>query len=240
MALKKPHHPPEPGHYERPWTDVPRYIFGNDDIAGWGDRWFYVAIVPRCVAVDMIKRNHYSGTVVNNSYLHLGIFMDSVLVGVMQWGYALNPASTGHIVLGSTSTDYLELNRMWLDDVAPRNSESRAISYAVRYIRKAMPHVKWLQSFADGRCGRLGVVYQAASWMYLGYHNAMFYELDGQTYHKIAMTAATRGGRRGAFLRANADRATSRQWRQYRYVKILYRPWQRRLLLTPLPYPKAG
>lgn len=127
---------------------------------------------------------------------------------------------------------------MWLDDVAPRNSESRAIAYAIRYIRKMMPHVKWLQSFADERCGGLGVVYQAASWLYVGCHLTTFYELDGAFYHKIAMTAVTRGGRRGALLRANADRAVVHRWRQFRYVKVLYRPWQSKLLKPVLPYPK--
>ena len=54
---------------------------------------------------------------------------------------------------------------MWLSDDAPRNSESRAISYAVKYIRKACPSVVWIQSFADERCGGLGVVYQAANFL---------------------------------------------------------------------------
>ena len=61
---------------------------------------------------------------------------------------------------------------MWLSDDAPRNSESRAISYALKYIRRACPSVAWVQSYADERCQGLGVVYQACSFLYLGFHKA--------------------------------------------------------------------
>ena len=82
----------------------------------------------------------------------------------MQFGYAMTPHLMSKVVAGTGSTDYLELNRMWLDDAAPRNSESRALSYAIKYIRRACPRVRWIQSFADERCGGLGVVYQAAGF----------------------------------------------------------------------------
>lgn len=60
--------------------------------------------------------------------------------------------------------EHMELNRMWLSGAAPRNSESRAISYSIKYIRQACPSVAWIQSFADERCKSLGVVYQAVNF----------------------------------------------------------------------------
>jgi hypothetical protein len=59
------------------------------------------------------------------------------------------------IVAGTSSTDYLKLNRMWLSDLCPKNSESRAIGHALAYIRRAPPHIRWVQPSADERCGRL-------------------------------------------------------------------------------------
>ena len=88
-----------------------------------------------------------------------------------------NPRRAGKVVAGAEVHEYLELNRMWFDDVAPRNSESRAISYAIKDIKRAMSHVAWIQSFAGERCGCLGVVYQAANFLFVGHHWTRFYEL---------------------------------------------------------------
>jgi len=68
---------------------------------------------------------------VNNSYLHLGIFDGRELVGVMQWGYAMNPSSGARVVTGTSNREYMELNRLWVHDRMPRNTESRAISYSL-------------------------------------------------------------------------------------------------------------
>ena len=76
-----------------------------------------------------------------------------------------------------------------------------AISYAVKYIRRASPSVAWIQSFADERCGRLGVVYQASNFLFLGTHVSPFYFLDGDYYHKILMTARRKSNVRGKLLR---------------------------------------
>ena len=127
---------------------------------------------------------------------------------------------------------------MWLADVCPRNSESMAISYAVKYIRRASPSVAWIQSFADERCGRLGVVYQASNFLYLGSHVSPFYFLDGDYYHNIIMTAHRKSGGRGRMLRENKKRAIPLAYRQFRYVLFLKQSWRKRLRLKIQPYPK--
>jgi phage FluMu protein Com len=235
-----PHHPPIPGEYEPPVFNNPGYFFGSLGLAGFGYRDFYVAAIPRRLAVEIIIANHYSRRVVNNSYVHLGVFLDGDLVGVLQFGYALVPKGAGKVVADTGVTQYLELNRMWMDDRAPRNSESRTISYAIKYIRKACPGVAWVQSFADERCGRWGVVYQAANFLYVGHHWTSFYELDGETYHEMLLTAHKKGGRRGVFLRENLHRAVRHRLRQFRYVYFIRQSWRPRLKLSPLPYPKPG
>ena len=194
----------------------------------------------RCADTVVIIHHHYSHRVVNNSYLHLGVFHEGAFEGVLQWGYALNPARAGKVVEGTVQGQYLELNRMWLSDDAPRNSESRAISYALKYIRRACPGVAWVQSFADERCNGLGVVYQACSFLYVGYHVSTFYELDGEVYHKIIATNLTRSGNRGKRLRENLHRARIIKLRQFRYVRFLKTDWRKRLRLPVCPYPKRA
>jgi hypothetical protein len=198
-----------------------------------------VVRIPPARAKEVIRAQHYSHSVVNNSYLHLGVYIGREFVGVMQYGYALCPARAGKVVAGTVQGQYMELNRMWLSDAAPRNSDSRAISYAIKYIRAACPTVAWIQSYADERCGGYGVVYQAANFLYLGFHLTPFYELDGQTYHKILATRR-KSGVRGSYVRAHIDRAVQRTLRQFRYIFFLKRDWMRRLNFPVLSYPKRG
>lgn len=214
-------------------------LFGAAPVIGFGSPVFQVREIPRNQANAIIRRHHYSHKVVNNAYVHLGVFIAGELYGVLQFGYAMNPASAGSVVEGTGNDQYLELNRMWLDDFAPRNSESRAISYAIRYIRRAWPKVRWLQSFADERCGLNGTVYQACNFVYAGEHVSTFWELDGEMFHNIAATTTQGGGPASERLRANLHRATRHDLRQFRYLFFMAPRFRRGLRLTLHPYPKA-
>ncbi|MCY1215740.1 hypothetical protein D9M72_275930 [compost metagenome] len=241
MATRKDHHPAQPGEFMAPTSDQVGYIQGQHAVAGFGCRTFYIALIPRAKANQVIRENHYSRRIVNNSYIHLGVWVDGVMRGVLQFGYALNPvAGARKIVTGTAVDQYLELNRMWLDDEAPRNSESRALSYAFKFIKRVCPRVAWVQSFADERCGGWGVVYQAANFLYFGHHRTSFYELDGEAYHPMLLTAHKNGSRRGEHLRANLHRASRRSLLQFRYIYLVKPAWRSRFKKCPLPYPKPG
>ncbi|EJG8130418.1 protein mom, partial [Escherichia coli] len=98
-----------------------------------------------------------------------------------------------------------------------------------------------VQSFADERCGRAGVVYQASNFDFIGSHESTFYELDGEWYHEITMNAIKRGGQRGVYLRANKERAVVHKFNQYRYIRFLNKRARKRLntkLFKVQPYPK--
>ena len=88
--------------------------------------------IDRNQANDVIVKNHYSHKYYSATYIHLGVFMGEEMVGVLQFGYAMNPASQESVVKDTKIDEYLELNRMWIDDKAPRNTESQAISYAIK------------------------------------------------------------------------------------------------------------
>lgn len=165
--------------YDPPNNDQPDYLTGATGVQGFGKRSLYVAAIPAAQAREVIVQRHYSRRIVNNSYVHLGVYHQGGFRGVLQFGYALNPHRAGKVVEGTRQDEYLELNRIWLDDVCPRNTESQAISYAIKYIRRACPTVAWVQSFADERCGGLGVVYQASNFLYCGSHLTTFWLLDG-------------------------------------------------------------
>lgn len=87
----------------------------------------------------IIRALHYSGKVVNNSQLHLGVFFNGKVGGAMQFGPSLDKRKIVGLVRGTLWNEFLELNRLAFADWLPRNGESRAIAYAMRFIKKNLP-----------------------------------------------------------------------------------------------------
>lgn len=112
-----------------------------------------------------VIKTHYSGKVVPNSQLHFGVYYLGKLEGVMQFGPSINKKGTINLVEGTKWNGFIELNRMAFSDVLPKNSESRAIGIAMRYIKKYAPQIEWVVSFADGtQCGD-GTIYRASGFV---------------------------------------------------------------------------
>lgn len=84
-------------------------------------------VIPATIANPFVKAHHYSGSVVGNSKLHFGVFLDGQLHGVMSYGPSMNKQQMIGLVEGTGWNEFMELNRMAFDSVLPRNSESRAI-----------------------------------------------------------------------------------------------------------------
>ena len=113
----------------------------------------------------LVKRVHYSGKVVQNSQLHLGVFLQGKLEGAMQFGPSLDKRKLQGLVEGTPWNGFIELNRMAFTDKLPRNSESRALGVALRMLKKHAPHLQWVVTFADAcQCGD-GTIYRAAGFV---------------------------------------------------------------------------
>ena len=124
-----------------------------------------VAPIRAADANRLVQRLHYSGKVVPNSQVHLGVFLGDRLEGAMQFGPSINKKGTINIVQGTSWNGFIELNRMAFSERLPRNSESRAIAVALRLMRKNYPHLEWVVSFADGtQCGD-GTIYRASGFL---------------------------------------------------------------------------
>lgn len=111
-----------------------------------------------------IKRLHYSGSVVNNSKIHFGVFLNNILEGVLQFGSPMDKSRVIGLVSGTTWNGMLELNRMAFSNKLPKNSESRAIGICLRIIKKQYPFIEWILSYADAtQCGD-GTIYRASGF----------------------------------------------------------------------------
>jgi len=124
-----------------------------------------VAPIRAADANRLVQRLHYSGKVVPNSQLHLGVFLGDRLEGAMQFGCSMDKRKTQQLVEGTKWNGFIELNRMAFSERLPRNSESRAISVAMKLLKKHYPHLEWVISFADGsQCGD-GTIYRASGFL---------------------------------------------------------------------------
>jgi hypothetical protein len=142
---------------------------------------------------EAVKRWHYSGKVVNNSQLHIGVFYNGRIEGAMQFGPSLDKRKMLGLVEGTGWNEFIELNRMAFSDVLPRNSESRAIAIAIKMIRKHLPNIKWVVSFSDGaQCGD-GTIYRASGFVLTGIkeNNQIWAAPDGEKFSRVGLTDQT-------------------------------------------------
>ena len=214
-------------------------LYGEPDCIGFGNDEFYIKEIDRKIANKIIIENHYSKKFYNATYIHLGIYENDKLLGCLQFGYAMNPASQSSVVKETDIDEYLELNRMWLsDEITIKYAESQAVSYSIKYIKRKFPKIKWIQSFADERCGGFGIVYQACSFNFYGEHSSIFWTLENEIYHNSLMTRNPKLSKSALYLQSKREEAEKSELRQFRYIKFLNQKWKKKCLLKEQPYPK--
>lgn len=148
-----------------------------------------VAPIAAADANKVIRALHYSGKVVNNSQIHLGVFLNGRCGGAMQFGPSLCKRNLVGLVRGTLWNEFIELNRLAFADWLPRNSESRALGVAMRCLRKTYPWLKWVVTFADGtQCGD-GTIYRASGFLLTGIKtNTSIWEApEGQTFTNVGI-----------------------------------------------------
>lgn len=148
--------------------------------------------IDRDTANELVRRVHYSGKIVNNSQIHMGVFYNGKLEGAMQFGPSLDKRKIQPLVEGTLWNEFIELNRMAFTEALPRNSESRALAVAMRLLRKHAPHLKWVVTFADGtQCGD-GTIYRAAGFVLTGIkENDQIWAAPGEAGARESRTSLT-------------------------------------------------
>ena len=169
----------------------------------------------------IIKSLHYSGKVVNNSQLHLGIFLNGKCGGAMQFGPSLDKRKIQGLVTGTLWNEFIELNRMAFADWLPRNGESRCIGYAMRWIKKTYTQIKWVISFADAtQCGD-GTIYRASGFALTGLkiNNQIWEAPSGEIFNDTSIRPGIGGERereraKQVFSRTSLTDGRSKQQQQ--------------------------
>lgn len=125
-------------------------------------------LIDSASANTFVRRFHYSGKIVFNSKIHFGVFSGRALKGVMSFGCPMDKNRALRLVRGTSWNGMMELNRMAFAPDLPKNSESRCLAWALRYIKKQHPQIEWVQTFADAtQCGD-GAIYRAVGFLLVG------------------------------------------------------------------------
>lgn len=192
-------------------------------------------------ANKIIKAMHYSGKVVNNSQVHLGVFMNGRCGGAIQFGPSLDKRKIQGLVCDTGWNEFIELNRMAFADWLPRNGESRCIGYAMRWIKKTYPWMKWVISFADGtQCGD-GTIYRASGFVLTGIkkNSDLLVDEFGTVNHSLAQKTG-----KNRFKLFQKTKGASRPKGkpligfQLRYIYFLDQTARDRLTVPILPFSK--
>lgn len=196
-----------------------------------------VKIISPEDARKIIKRYHYSGSTVNNSQLHFGVFIDGVCDGAMQFGPPMSKVKVLPLVADTKWNGMLELNRMAFGPLLPKNSESRALSVALRLIKKQYPHIDWILSFSDGvQCGD-GTIYRATGFALtqIKKNGSIIRLPDGKITTTMTMGkgkhAIANGGKSGA-----PPGSVKLTGFQLRYIYFMNKEARGRLTVPVLPY----
>lgn len=104
-----------------------------------------------------LPKIHWSNVVRNTHYVCYVFKYRQAIIGVGIWS---SPVAQNRMKDGKT---ILELRRLALSDVCPKNTATRAISQMVKMIKIKFPEIKKLVSYQDTNV-HLGTIYKAANW----------------------------------------------------------------------------
>jgi len=172
----------------------------------------------------------------------------------MQFGPSMAKHQTRHLFSDIGWNEFIELHRLAFDDVLPRNSESRAISIALKMLRKNAPHVKVLISYADGtQCGD-GTIYRASGFVLTGINKntSMWRMPDGEVCCNILFDPGFQPNSKGGSVKARYGKTGSEasvtflrrigaeqiKGFQLRYIYFLDPTYRARLTVPEIPYSK--
>lgn len=130
-----------------------------------------VAGVVSGLRLQQVTSQAANALVIRHHYLHrkapisfaYGLYRGPKLLGVVTFG---TPPSR-HLQMSACPSDpsmVLELNRLWVDDILPANTESWFVSRAL----KMLP-ARIVVSYADPKFGHYGYIYRALNFNYAGW-----------------------------------------------------------------------
>lgn len=119
-----------------------------------------LAIVASDVASRYLDRHHPLGSGHGFSFA-IGVWFNGLLSGVMTFGNPISNLAVHRYKI--SQRECLELRKMHVLDVLPKNSESRCLAIAAKLVFRQYPRIKLLLTYCDESEG--ATAYKASGWI---------------------------------------------------------------------------
>ena len=219
--------------------------------------------IDKPTAKKMVVKYHYSQLWTKCS-VALGLFTETgkehsffdepeeKMIGVIVYGDPIGRLTGQSISDEIDRTEVLELTRLFIHDGYGSNIESWFISQSFNWLRKNMPEIKALISYASPVEGHCGTIYQATNWIYQGNNNRwndgwLFkFEEDGRWKHgRTIFPYYNSNDPKEIQKKVTEPFWIKKEQQKHRYVYILAsKRYKKKIMKTlkhdTLPYPKQS
>jgi hypothetical protein len=190
--------------------------------------------IENSVTDEWLLNKHYAKRKCQRMY-SFGLFVDNELDGVVTYGMPPSP-QVGRGFLGEEHrTKVIELNRLCINERAPKNSASFLVGRSLRQLKD------WaIVSYADGAMGHIGYIYQATNFIYCGAAKShdKEYLIDGKWVHAKVLT--NRGITAPSVFAKENNIQTKKPQPKHRYIYFGDKKLKQYLKYKPQPYPKGN
>ena len=182
-----------------------------------------------------VRHWHYSRSLPCSKTARLGVWEDGNFIGAVVFPWGANRHLAGEYEL--KMTECAELCRVAL--AKHQTPVSRILAIAVKMLKRAMPGIRLVASYADLNQGHEGKIYQASNWLFVGEtgHEAGIM-LDGKLTHRRTINSKY-GTSTIEWLQKHVDPNASRREGKpkYKYLLPLDDEMAERIKLVSKPYP---
>lgn len=181
---------------------------------------------------EWLEKKHYAHRIPSIAH-SFGLYLNE-LIGVITYG--IPPNNSLNEIAGFPG---LELNRLCVNDNAPKNSASILVSHSL----KMLPSPLCVISYADCGMGHVGYIYQATNFIYTGMGASdTEYMLNGKVWHRKALFNKYGAGGQERLVAMGFQPV--KKLSKHRYLYFIGNKKEKKLMLQNLswpilPYPKG-
>lgn len=184
-----------------------------------------------------VEHWHYSKSLPAADSVKVGVWEDDKFIGcvIFSRGANLHIGSS----YGLTKFQVCELARVALNK--HKSTITKIISISISMLKRLLPKMVLIISYADGNENHLGKIYQAGNWVYVGeYANEVGIILNGKKTHRRSINSKYKTSSI-EWLKNNIDKKAKvikGKWK-YKYLYPLDNRIKKQVELLRKPYPKS-
>lgn len=139
---------------------------------------YQIQKIPAKLAKEYIHKYHYSHGSHNGPSPCFGLFDDTSLIGVLMFATPCSENVRASVFGKEYVNHVIELHRLHILDITPRNTESWFISRCLKLLKQLRPEIWSVLSFSDTTEGHSGIIYKATNAYRIGTTGKATFYLD--------------------------------------------------------------